>query len=70
MIYYRLLSGKTREIENNQFQQEPLPVFVYYTSLPSQGLELNKQELIKVLIVVNNILCIDNIYGSILNSNI
>ncbi|CAF4876522.1 unnamed protein product, partial [Rotaria magnacalcarata] len=37
---YVLLSGKTREIENHQFQAETLPIFVYYTPLPMKGLEL------------------------------
>ncbi len=50
-----LLSGKTREIENNQFQAEPLPVFVYYTPLPVQGLELDQYETNRTYIFVTSI---------------
>ncbi|CAF2890823.1 unnamed protein product [Rotaria sp. Silwood2] len=57
---YVLLVDKTREIENNQFQPEALPVFVYYTPLPHKGLELDKRRnksnisfLLLQLIIIN-----------------
>ena len=40
----RLLSGKTREKEDNFFQLDLLPLFIYYTPLPSNGLRLTAQE--------------------------
>ncbi|CAF1060401.1 unnamed protein product [Adineta steineri] len=50
-----LLSGKTRQVENNQFQQEPLSVFVYYTPLPAEGLELNGDETTRTYLFVTSI---------------
>ncbi|CAF4972350.1 unnamed protein product [Rotaria sp. Silwood1] len=52
---YVLLSGKTREIENSQFQVEPLPVFVYFTPLPIQGLELDQEETNRTYLFVTSI---------------
>ena len=40
----RFLAGKTHEVENNRFQRDVLPLFVYYTPLPSNGLQLGAQE--------------------------
>ncbi len=54
-MYSSLLFGKTREIENNQFQKEPLPVYVYYTPLPFQGLELAENETIRTYLFVTSI---------------
>jgi hypothetical protein len=53
--YKSLLSGKTREVENSQFQQEPLSVFVYYTPLPVEGLELNEDETTRIYLFVTSI---------------
>ncbi|CAF4937489.1 unnamed protein product, partial [Rotaria sp. Silwood2] len=52
---YVLLIGKTREIENNQFQPEALPVFVYYTPLPHKGLELDHDETNRTYLFVTSI---------------
>ncbi|CAF3413981.1 unnamed protein product [Rotaria socialis] len=52
---YVLLSGKTRQLENNQFQQEQLPVFVYYTPLPVNGFELDPQETSRTYLFVTSI---------------
>ncbi|CAF1270300.1 unnamed protein product [Adineta steineri] len=52
---YVFLSGKTREIENSQFQTESLPVFVYYTPLPVHGLELNEDETNRTYLFVTSI---------------
>lgn len=43
-ISFSHLSGKTMEVENNQFQAERLPVHIYYTPLPKDGLALGEQE--------------------------
>ncbi|CAF5196968.1 unnamed protein product, partial [Rotaria magnacalcarata] len=51
----RLLSGKTRQVENNQFQLEQLPVFVYYTPLPVNGFELDPQETSRTYLFVTSI---------------
>ncbi|CAF3921149.1 unnamed protein product [Rotaria magnacalcarata] len=52
---YVLLSGKTRQVENNQFQLEQLPVFVYYTPLPVNGFELDPQETSRTYLFVTSI---------------
>ncbi len=55
MIYKSLLSGKTREVENDQFQHETLPIFVYYTPLPTGGLKLNSEEISRTYFFVTSI---------------
>ncbi|UJR32210.1 hypothetical protein I4U23_019675 [Adineta vaga] len=52
---YILLSGKTRQVENNQFQNEPLSVFVYYTPIPVDGLEIDKDETTRTYLFVTSI---------------
>ncbi|CAM4963855.1 unnamed protein product [Rotaria socialis] len=52
---YVLLSGKTREIENHQFQAETLPIFVYYTPLPIKGFELDQEETNRTYLFVTSI---------------
>ncbi|CAF3541630.1 unnamed protein product [Rotaria sp. Silwood1] len=52
---YVLLSGKTRQVENNQFQQDPLSVFIYYTPLPVEGLELDEEETTRTYLFVTSI---------------
>ncbi len=54
-IHKSLLSGKTRQVENNQFQQEPLSVFVYHTPLPVDGLKLDKNEITRTYLFVTSI---------------
>ncbi|CAF1071481.1 unnamed protein product [Rotaria sordida] len=39
-----LLSGTTREVENNLFQSNRLSLFMYYTPLPSNSFQLSAQE--------------------------
>ena len=50
-----LLSGQTFEIEDKMFQDQALPVFIYYTPLPSQGLELDSNETNRTLLFVTSI---------------
>ncbi|CAF1358035.1 unnamed protein product [Adineta ricciae] len=50
-----LLSGKTRQVENEQYQSEPLSVFVYYTPLPVDGLELGQDEMTRTYLFVTSI---------------
>ncbi|CAF1604892.1 unnamed protein product [Adineta ricciae] len=38
------LAGKTHQVENNRFQRDVLPLFVYYTPLPANGLQLGAHE--------------------------
>ncbi|CAF4575481.1 unnamed protein product [Rotaria socialis] len=52
---YVLLSGETRQVENDQFQKEPLSVFVYYTPLPVNGLKLGKHEKSRTYLFVTSI---------------
>ncbi|CAF4451865.1 unnamed protein product [Rotaria sp. Silwood2] len=52
---YVLLFGKTREIENNQFQKEALSLFVYYTPLTTKVLELDKEETNRTYLFVTSI---------------
>ncbi|CAF1665004.1 unnamed protein product [Rotaria magnacalcarata] len=52
---YVLLSGETRQVENVQFQKEPLSVFVYYTPLPVNGLKLGKHEKRRTYLFVTSI---------------
>lgn len=54
-FFLSLLSGKTRQVENSQFQTEPLPVFVYYTPLPINGLELHEEEKSRTYFFVTSI---------------
>jgi hypothetical protein len=49
------LSGKTRQVENDQFQQESLPIFVYYTPLPVEGLKLDQEETSRTYFFVTSI---------------
>ena len=49
------LSGHTFEVENSQFQQKPLPVFIYYTPLPADGFELDEQETRQTYLFVTSI---------------
>ncbi len=53
--YKSLLTGKTRQVENDQFQEEPLPVFVYYTPLPIEGLKLDQEETSRTYFFVTSI---------------
>lgn len=55
IFHNRLLSGKTRQVENSLFQQEPLPVFVYYTPLPVNGFELGPEETSRTYMFVTSI---------------
>ncbi|CAF0878103.1 unnamed protein product [Rotaria sordida] len=50
-----VLSGKTRQVENIQYQQEPLSVFIYYTPLPYEGFELDPQETDRTYLFVTSI---------------
>ena len=50
-----LLSGTTRQVENAQFQEEPLSVFVYYTPLPTEGLKLDQGETSRTYLFVTSI---------------
>lgn len=52
---WRLLYGKTKEIENNQFQKDFLPVYVYYTPLPSDGLTLDSNETTRTYLFITSI---------------
>ena len=54
-IHRSLLSGKTRQVENDQVQQEPLPVFVYYTPLPGEGLKLDPEETSRTYLFITSI---------------
>lgn len=51
----RFLSGTTRHVENNQFQQESLSVFMYYTPLPVNGFELESYETNRTYLFVTSI---------------
>lgn len=51
----RFLSGQTFEVENSQFQPKPLPVFIYYTPLPVDGLHLDEQETRQTYLFVTSI---------------
>jgi hypothetical protein len=51
----RLLAGKTCEAENSQFQPDLLPLFVYYTPLPSNGLQLDAQETNRTYLFVTSL---------------
>jgi hypothetical protein len=57
LIYYiySLLFRKTREIENNQFENDSLPIYIYYTPLPIEGLELDHDETNRTYIFVTSI---------------
>lgn len=50
-----LLSGQTQQVENDQFQTEPLPVFIYYTPLPVDGLQLDADETTRTYLFVTSI---------------
>lgn len=50
-----LLSGQTRQVETDQFQAEPLPVYIYYTPLPVDGLQLNADETTRTYLFVTSI---------------
>ncbi|CAM4848843.1 unnamed protein product, partial [Rotaria magnacalcarata] len=52
---YVLLSGETRQVENDRFQKERTTVFVYYTSLPVNGLKLGKHEKSRKYVFVTSI---------------
>jgi hypothetical protein len=51
----RLLSGKTREVENSQYQSERLPLFIYYTPLPTNGFQLNEQDASQTYLFVTSL---------------
>ncbi|CAF1629042.1 unnamed protein product, partial [Didymodactylos carnosus] len=46
--------GTTKEVEDNQFQDEKLKVYIYYTPLPHAGLELDETETTKVFVHVSS----------------
>lgn len=50
-----LLSGRTQQVENDQFQAESLPVFIYYTPLPVDGLQLDADETTRTYLFVTSI---------------
>ncbi|CAF4568307.1 unnamed protein product [Rotaria sp. Silwood2] len=50
-----VLSGKTRQVENIRYQQEPLSVFIYYTPLPYEGFELDPQETDRTYLFVTSV---------------
>lgn len=50
-----LLSGQTQQVENDQFQTEPLPVYIYYTPLPVDGLELDADETTETFVFITSI---------------
>ncbi|CAF1126931.1 unnamed protein product [Adineta steineri] len=50
-----LLSGKTLEVENSQYQQDILPLFIYYTPLPFNGLQLDAEESARTFLFVTSL---------------
>ena len=50
-----LLSGQTQQVENDQFQAKPLPIFIYYTPLPVNGLQLDADESSRTYLFVTSI---------------
>ncbi|CAF1205270.1 unnamed protein product [Didymodactylos carnosus] len=46
--------GTTKQVENNQFESEKLKVYIYYTPLPVDGLELNENETTKTFVFVTS----------------
>ncbi|CAF0931640.1 unnamed protein product [Didymodactylos carnosus] len=51
---YTFFDGTTKQVENNQFQSEKLKVYIYYTPLPVDGLELNENETTKTFVFVTS----------------
>lgn len=54
-VDHSLLSGETRQVENDQFQEGPLPVFIYYTPLPVDGFHLDRDEKSRTYLFVTSI---------------
>ncbi|CAF3721880.1 unnamed protein product [Rotaria sordida] len=50
-----LLSGTTREVENNLFQSNRLSLFMYYTPLPTNGFQLGAQETSRTYLFVTSL---------------
>ncbi|CAF3981203.1 unnamed protein product [Rotaria sp. Silwood2] len=50
-----LLSGTTREVENNLFQNDRLSLFMYYTPLPTDGFQLGAQETSRTYLFVTSL---------------
>ncbi|UJR10942.1 hypothetical protein I4U23_015127 [Adineta vaga] len=49
------VSGKTRQVENAQYQRDVLPLFMYYTPLPVDGLQLAADESTHTYIFVTSL---------------
>ncbi|CAF3539667.1 unnamed protein product [Rotaria sp. Silwood1] len=50
-----LLSGMTREVENNLFQNDRLSLFMYYTPLPIDGFQLGEEETSRTYLFVTSL---------------
>ena len=42
-------------MESSQYQQDPLPLFMYYTPLPSNGLQIDAQETSRTYLFVTSL---------------
>ena len=51
----RFISGKTRQVESTQYQQDVLPIFIYYTPLPLNGFVLGAGESSRTYLLVTSL---------------